>query len=250
MIVFIQDFLRHCMMAVLNAGQCAIRRHYAFCSRRWSAAQQHPSVWCMRGDVCNEFVGYALMARAERNSSTPAAVTALISTTCAAPALSRKRLARCVLAVRRSVLVATPITVRLNMRAKPGGNADVARVASCRINQYFQNKLYDYNIILYNFFQILYDYKDCFCLWCYYVSNSCAGRWIMDYMHELASIALKSVDSKKFTIEDGHEMTITPAGDGKTMRINIDDGVSYKTKGANDFIKKIEEILTNRGVTG
>ena len=37
---------------------------------------------------------YAPMARAERNSSTAAAVTVLISTTRVAPALSRKRLAR------------------------------------------------------------------------------------------------------------------------------------------------------------
>jgi len=49
----------------------------------------------MRGAARNGIWGiYAPMARAERNSSTAAAVTVLISTTLAAPALSRKRLAR------------------------------------------------------------------------------------------------------------------------------------------------------------
>ena len=72
----------------------------------------------------------------------------------------------------------------------------------------------------------------------------------MDYLSHLASMALKSKGSKIFTIQDGHEMTITPAGDGKTMNINIDDGASYKTKGVGDFIEKIERILKARSVTG
>ena len=59
----------------------------------------------------------------------------------------------------------------------------------------------------------------------------------MEYLSRLASMALKSKGSKIFTIQDGHEMTITPAGDGKTMNINIDDGASYKTKGVGDFIR-------------
>ena len=62
----------------------------------------------------------------------------------------------------------------------------------------------------------------------------------MNYLSELASMALMSKGNKIFTIEDGHDMTITPAGDGKTMNISIDDGVSYKTKGVRSFIKKIE----------
>ena len=72
----------------------------------------------------------------------------------------------------------------------------------------------------------------------------------MEYLSRLASIALKSQGSKIFTIQDGHEMTITPTGDGKTMNITIDDGASYKTKGVGDFIEKIERILKARGVTG
>ena len=72
----------------------------------------------------------------------------------------------------------------------------------------------------------------------------------MEYLSRLASMALKSKGSKIFTIQDGHEMTITPAGDGKTMNINIDDGASYKTKGVGDFIEKIERILKARSVTG
>ena len=72
----------------------------------------------------------------------------------------------------------------------------------------------------------------------------------MEYLSRLASMALKSTGSKIFTIQDGHEMTITPAGDGKTMNINIDDGASYKTKGVGAFIEKIERILKARSVTG
>ena len=72
----------------------------------------------------------------------------------------------------------------------------------------------------------------------------------MDYISNLASMALMSKGNKMFTIEDGHEMTITPAGDGKTMNFNIDDGTSYKTKGVSDFIERIERILKARSVTG
>ena len=72
----------------------------------------------------------------------------------------------------------------------------------------------------------------------------------MNCLSELASVALMSNGNKRFTIQDGHEMTITPAGDGKTMNIIIDDGASYKTKGAADFVKKIEQILEGRGIAG
>ena len=72
----------------------------------------------------------------------------------------------------------------------------------------------------------------------------------MNYLSELASVALMSNGNKRFTIQDGHEMTITPTGDGRTMNINIDDGVSYKTKGVNNFVKQIELILKDRSVTG
>ena len=72
----------------------------------------------------------------------------------------------------------------------------------------------------------------------------------MNYLYELASLALISNGNKIFTIQDGHEMTITSAGDGKTMNINIDDGMSYTTKGVRNFIKKIEAILKDRCVAG
>ncbi|MTJ93061.1 MAG: hypothetical protein F8N36_09400 [Desulfovibrio sp.] len=72
----------------------------------------------------------------------------------------------------------------------------------------------------------------------------------MDNISNLASVALMSRESKIFTIEDGHEMTITPAGDGKTMNINIDDGASYTTKGVSAFIEQIERILKARSVAG
>ena len=85
---------------------------------------------------------------------------------------------------------------------------------------------------------------------CYSVFSCDRRRWIMNYLPELASMALMSKGNKIFTIEDGHDMTITPAGDGKTMNISIDDGVSYKTKGVRSFIKKIELILKTRSTAG
>lgn len=72
----------------------------------------------------------------------------------------------------------------------------------------------------------------------------------MEYLLSLVSMALKREGEKIFTLADGHEMKITSMGDGKTMSIIIDDGASYKTKGANDFVKKIEKILRGRGVAG
>jgi len=48
----------------------------------------------------------------------------------------------------------------------------------------------------------------------------------MNYLFKLADVALKSVGKKTFTLEDGHSMTIFPSGDGKTMKIDIDDGES------------------------
>jgi len=44
-------------------------------------------------------------------------------------------------------------------------------------------------------------------------------------------------------------MTITPAGDGKTLKSTLMT-VSHKTKGANDVISKIGAILKNKSVTG
>ncbi len=72
----------------------------------------------------------------------------------------------------------------------------------------------------------------------------------MEYPLDLVSVALKSRGEKIFTLADGHEMKILPVGDGKTMDIIIDDGASYKTKGANDFVKKVEQILEGRGIAG
>lgn len=72
----------------------------------------------------------------------------------------------------------------------------------------------------------------------------------MEYQHDLVSVALKSKGEKKFILADGHEMKIMPLNDGKTMDIIIDDGASYKTKGAKDFVKTIEQILEGRGIAG
>ena len=72
----------------------------------------------------------------------------------------------------------------------------------------------------------------------------------MEYPLDLVSVALKSNGGKIFTLADGHEMKILPVGDGKIMDIIIDDGASYKTKGAADFVKKIEQILEGRGIAG
>jgi len=70
----------------------------------------------------------------------------------------------------------------------------------------------------------------------------------MNYLFKLADVALMSVGKKTFTLEDGHSMTISPSGDGKTMKIDIDDGESYKTRGSNSFVSQIVKILKNRGV--
>ena len=70
----------------------------------------------------------------------------------------------------------------------------------------------------------------------------------MDYLFKLADVALKSAGKKTFTLEDGHSMTISSSGDGKTMKIDIDDGESYKTRGSNSFVSQIVKILKNRGV--
>lgn len=70
----------------------------------------------------------------------------------------------------------------------------------------------------------------------------------MNYLFKLADVALKSVGKKTFTLEDGHSMTIFPSGDGKTMKIDIDDGESYKTRGSNSFVAQIVKIFKNRGV--
>ena len=72
----------------------------------------------------------------------------------------------------------------------------------------------------------------------------------VEYQHDLVSVALKSKGEKKFILADGHEMKIMPLNDGKTMDIIIDDGASYKTKGAKDFVKTIEQILEGRGIAG
>ena len=72
----------------------------------------------------------------------------------------------------------------------------------------------------------------------------------VEYQLDLVSVALKSEGEKIFTLADGHEMKILPSGDGKSMSIIIDDGVSYKTKGANDFVKIIRQILEGRGIAG
>ena len=72
----------------------------------------------------------------------------------------------------------------------------------------------------------------------------------MEYPLDLVSVALKSKGEKIFILADGHEMKIMPLDDGKTMDIIIDDGASYKTKGAKNFVKIIGQILESRGIAG
>ena len=72
----------------------------------------------------------------------------------------------------------------------------------------------------------------------------------MEYPLDLVSAALKSKGEKIFILADGHEMKIMPLDDGKTMDIIIDDGASYKTKGAKNFVKIIGQILESRGIAG
>ena len=72
----------------------------------------------------------------------------------------------------------------------------------------------------------------------------------MEYPLDLVSAALKSKGEKIFILADGHEMKIIPLDDGKRMDIIIDDGASYKTKGAKNFVKIIGQILESRGIAG
>ena len=72
----------------------------------------------------------------------------------------------------------------------------------------------------------------------------------MTYMYDIASVAHISNGNKCLTIHDWHEIAITPAGDGKTMNITIDDGVSYATKGGSRVCQKNESILKGRSVAG
>ena len=72
----------------------------------------------------------------------------------------------------------------------------------------------------------------------------------MEYPLDLVSAALKSKGEKIFILADSHEMKIMPLDDGKTMDIIIDDGASYKTKGAKNFVKIIGQILESRGIAG
>ena len=64
----------------------------------------------------------------------------------------------------------------------------------------------------------------------------------MNYLFKLTDVTLKSVGKKTFTLEDGHSMTVSPSGDGKTMEIGIDDWESHKTRGSNDFVPQIVKI--------
>jgi hypothetical protein len=70
----------------------------------------------------------------------------------------------------------------------------------------------------------------------------------MNHSLELVKTALASGSVKTFTLEDGHEMTLRSVGNGKTMKIDIDDGESHQTNGVGSFVKVIVKILNNRGV--
>jgi hypothetical protein len=71
----------------------------------------------------------------------------------------------------------------------------------------------------------------------------------MNYKLRLVLNVLKSKEEKSFVLCDGHEMRISPVGDGKTVNISLGNIDSYKTKGAEAFLKRTEKILKQQGDT-
>jgi hypothetical protein len=71
----------------------------------------------------------------------------------------------------------------------------------------------------------------------------------MNYKLRLVGNILTSKEEKNFIFKDGHKITISPVGDGKTVNISTDEDETYKTKGAEGFIKRIEKILQDRTET-
>ena len=65
----------------------------------------------------------------------------------------------------------------------------------------------------------------------------------MNYKLRLVLNVLKSKEEKVFVLYDGQEMLLSPVGDGKTVTISIGNEETYKTKGADAFLKRTEKIL-------
>jgi len=65
----------------------------------------------------------------------------------------------------------------------------------------------------------------------------------MNYKLRLVSNVLKSKEEKLFILYDGQKMRISPVGDGKTVNLSVGNEESYKTKGAEAFLKRAEKIL-------
>lgn len=65
----------------------------------------------------------------------------------------------------------------------------------------------------------------------------------MNYKLRLVLNVLKSKEEKTFMLYDGQKMLVSPVGDGKTVNISIGNEESYKTKGAEAFLKRTEKIL-------
>ena len=65
----------------------------------------------------------------------------------------------------------------------------------------------------------------------------------MNYKLRLIGNILTSREEKNFTFSNGQKMTISPVGDGKTVNISLDDEETYKTKGADAFLKRVEKIF-------
>ena len=68
----------------------------------------------------------------------------------------------------------------------------------------------------------------------------------MNYKLRLVANILTSKEEKVFTFHDGQRMSIEPVGDGKTVNITLGEAETYKTKGADAFLKRAEKILKQR----
>ena len=69
----------------------------------------------------------------------------------------------------------------------------------------------------------------------------------MNYKLRLVANVLTSKEEKVFTFHDGQRMSIEPVGDGKTVNITLGEAETYKTKGADAFLKRAEKILGSSG---
>ena len=68
----------------------------------------------------------------------------------------------------------------------------------------------------------------------------------MNYKLRLVTNILTSKEEKIFTFHDGQKMFIEPVGDGKTVNLSLGEDETYKTKGADAFLKRVEKILKQR----